>query len=55
MGALLNGEERWREIERMKAGKGGQISAGAPWPCIVIDRELNSDRSLSDRLVEPCD
>lgn len=39
----------------MKVGRVGQISGGAIWPCIVIDGELNFERSLSDRLVGPCD
>lgn len=43
------------ERERMKVGRVGQISGGAIWPCIVMDGELNFDRSLSDRLVGPCD
>lgn len=48
---LLNGEEKWRAMERMKARRGGQIMR----PCIVMDRELNFELSLSDRLVGPCD
>lgn len=51
-GGLLKKEE----IERDREGReGGQISRGALWPCIVMDREFNFDRSLSDRLVGPCD
>lgn len=30
-------------------------AVGAFWPCIVMDRELNFDCLLSDRLVGPCD
>lgn len=41
--ALLNREEKWRETEGMRAGRGGHISSGAFWPCIVMDWELNFD------------
>lgn len=42
-------------MKRIKVGRVGQISGGAIWPCIVMDRELHFDRSLTDCLVGPCD
>lgn len=60
----LSGEKKKRRgintralsnVRRRVRGRGRWIRGSAIWPCIVMNRELNFDRWLSDCLVGPCD